>query len=272
MTKRPFALADLTFGEFKARMQDDPVIVLPLGSQEEQGPLVPMGDYALAEAIAMLACEKAGALCAPVLPFGYAEFFRGMPGGIQLRAETFCRVLEDMITAFTDHGLKRIVICNGHSTNAALISQVAHKVRQQTGVVVPSLNLWRLFPDEVWSQAHGDHAPHARGHGADPVTSVAMHLTPHLVQKDDFERTPRQYAFDLPIVGQFTAIRYKGADIDVPLDVCEVALDGIGGGDPRLCNAAAGKVFTDWLVTYLADFLTFYKTCDPTNPSLSAPF
>ena len=81
------ALKDMTVAEFRDRLDDRPVILLPLGSQEEQGPHVPMGDYLLAEAVALRAAELSGAIAAPCLPFGFAEFFRGFPGGIQLRAE-----------------------------------------------------------------------------------------------------------------------------------------------------------------------------------------
>jgi creatinine amidohydrolase len=268
MNKRPHALQDLTWVEFAERLHTDrPVILLPLGSQEEQGPHAPMGDYVVAEQIALAAAERAKAICAPVLPFGYAEFFRGMAGGIQLRAETFSRVLEDMITSFLDHNIAHIVICNGHSTNAALIADVTHKVRRQHGVIVPNLNLWRLMPDNVWSHIHGANAPKVRGHGADPLTSVAMHLTPDLMRPDLLQMAERKTAFGLPITGQFSNLMFQGAAIDVPLDVTQVAPDGVGSGDARLSTATAGAAMTEWLTAYVADFLEHFKACDPRDPN-----
>ena len=130
--KRPYALQDLSWPEFRARLPDNPPILLPLGSQEQQGPHAPMGDFVLAERLALAAAERANAICAPVLPFGHADFFRGAAGGVQLRAATFTMVLEDMVTAFLDHGLSHIIICNGHSTNAPLIAQVAISSRAAT--------------------------------------------------------------------------------------------------------------------------------------------
>ncbi len=44
------ALKDMTVAEFRDRLPSDPVILLPFGSQEEQGPHAPMGDYMLTEA------------------------------------------------------------------------------------------------------------------------------------------------------------------------------------------------------------------------------
>jgi len=269
MTKRRHALQDLTWVEFKERLPEQPVIVLPLGSQEEQGPHAPMGDYVLAEQIALAAAAEAGAICAPVLPFGYAEFFRGAAGGVQLRAETFTRVLEDMITSFLDHGLKRIVICNGHSTNASLIAQVAHKVRREHGVLVPNMNLWRLMPDDHWRKLHGDNVDRARGHGADPLTSVGLHLTPELMRPDLAAVADRQSVFGLPTTGRFSGVRLQGAEIELPLDVSEVAPNGVGEGDPSLASAFIGAEITNWLTRYVCDFLRYFRLCDPENPSRS---
>ncbi|GAA0298367.1 creatininase family protein [Sphingomonas oligophenolica] len=265
MTKRQHALQDLTWVEFEERRAGQPVIVLPLGSQEEQGPHAPMGDFVVAERIALAAAERAGAICAPVLPFGYAEFFRGVPGGIQLRADTFTRVLEDMIGAFLDHGLNRVVIVNGHTTNASLIAQVAHKIRRERGIMVPNLNLWRLMPDALWDDLHGPDAQGARGHGADPLTSVTLHLTPDLIRHDLMAQSERLMAFGLATSGQFASVSYKGAPVDLPLDVTDVAPNGIGSGNPSRASAPIGAAMTDWLTRHVADFLGYFRTCDPAD-------
>ena len=75
-------------------MRANPVILLPMGSQEDQGPHAPMGDYLLAEKVAELAAlarHRARArarVVAPVLPFGGADFFGAMPGGIAMHQAT----------------------------------------------------------------------------------------------------------------------------------------------------------------------------------------
>ncbi|HZU63856.1 MAG TPA: creatininase family protein [Novosphingobium sp.] len=263
---RRHALADLSHAEFAARLPEAPVIALPLGSHEEQGPQAAMGDFRLAEEIALMACARADAIAAPVLPFGYAEFFRGMAGGMQLRGPTFRAVLRDMVDSFLDHGLERVVIVNGHSTNAPLIAEVAHAIRRETGVVVPAIHLWRSLPEAVWRAAHGDKAAAARGHGADPVTSVMMHLAPALVRPDRVAPALRQPAFGLPTEAHFSSVSFGGVSVDVPLDVTEVAANGVGQGDAGLASAAAGAVFTRFLVDHVAAFLAHFRRCDPRAP------
>lgn len=267
MTKRPHALQDLTWTEFAERCAGEPVIVLPLGSQEEQGPHAPMGDYVIAERIALAAAERAGAICAPVLPFGYAEFFRGMPGGVQLRGETFRLVLRDMIHAFTDHGLRHIVIVNGHSTNAPLIAEIAHQVRRETGIAIPNLNLWRLMPETQWRAVHGPQASAARGHGADPLTSLMLHYTPELVRQELIEPAARKEVFGLPAQAQFGGLDFAGAPVDLPLDVTEIAPNGIGGGDASLARAEIGAAIAEWTIAQVAAFLCHWRGCDPRDPA-----
>jgi creatinine amidohydrolase len=270
--KRPYALQDLTWTEFAERTAAGPVpIVLPLGSQEEQGPHAPMGDFVVAERIALAAAERAGAICAPVLPFGYAEFFRGIAGGMQLRADTFRRVLRDMIDSFTDHGLDHVVIVNGHSTNASLIADVAHQVRRDTGVLVPALHLWRMLPDSLWQQIHGENAAAARGHGADPLTSVTMHMAPELVRPDLIEGSARRSLFGCPTQPQFGGIVFEDGAVDLPFDAAEVAPNGVGGGDAAYASPEKGEAMTAWLVDRAARFIDYFRQCDPRDPMAAVP-
>ena len=53
------ALKDMTVAEFRDRLTPETVILLPFGSQEEQGPHAPMGDYMLADAVACKAAASA---------------------------------------------------------------------------------------------------------------------------------------------------------------------------------------------------------------------
>ena len=42
----------MTWVEFREHMAEDPIGLLPFGSQEEQGPVAPMGDYMLTKILA----------------------------------------------------------------------------------------------------------------------------------------------------------------------------------------------------------------------------
>lgn len=256
-------LAHMTFREFEALVPQNPVILLPLGSQEEHGPASPMGDFMLTEALAARVAERAGVIAAPTTPFGYADYFRPVPGGIQLRAETFCAMLRDYADNFLHHGLTRLVIFNGHSGNAPLIDRVTREIRMETGVVIPSINVWRLHTPEVRQKAYGRSDTAVVGHGAEPVTSVYAHLTPELTRPDLVE--PGGYGktflgFEPAGLG---SVRFRGIEIAMPIDVTDITDNGVCGGDPHVTSAEAGKVIADHIVEVSAAFIEAFAKAVP---------
>lgn len=264
-----YALKDMTVAEFRDRISPDTVILLPFGSQEEQGPHAPMGDYMIAEAVAMRAAELSGAIVAPCVPFGYAEFFRGFPGGIQLRAPTFTALVEDMLVSFLDHGIDRLIILNGHTTNSTLIDQVQRKIRREWGVAAASIDLWRSIPDSVWSEIHGPGAARARGHGADPLTSLALHLYPEKMRPDLIRPSIPAPAFGLADTSA-SGVKFEGVQVNVPLNAHEVNRDGMLGGDAQLASAEAGRRIYEHVSEFVARFVAHMRQCDPRDPFMTA--
>jgi creatinine amidohydrolase len=262
VSRRKHALKDMTWVEFRERIAEQPVLLLPLGSQEEQGPHAPMGDYMLTERLSQLAAERAGAIAAPVMPFGHADFFRTVPGGIQLRAETFTMILEDMVTAFLDHGIERLVVFNGHSSNAPLIEQTLRRIRRERGVAVAALHIWQILPPAMWKRLHGERAGEARGHGGDPLTSVYLHLFPELMRMDLAATSATHQAFGLPTDG-VRAVLFEGTAVHLPLDVTEICDNGVMSGDPRLASAEIGAEIVEWITGFTARFIEHFRHCDP---------
>lgn len=267
---RKSALKDMTFTEFRDRLPEKPVILLPFGSQEQQGPHAPMGDFMLTEALSLRIAEASGAIAAPTVPFGYADFFRTIPGGIQLRSTTFSAVVEDAIVAFLDHGIEHLLILNGHTTNAPLIDHTVRRIRSERGVSVASINLWQSIPDTLWKELYGPSVSAARGHGGDPVTSVYMHLFPDLLRPDHARPSVRSKAFGLP-TGGVSNVQFEGMSIQIPLNCDEVNPDGMMGGDPSLASAEIGKRLVDHLVGFCARFVDHMRRCDMRSVSEWTP-
>lgn len=255
----------MTFAEFRERLPGGPVILLPLGSQEEQGPHAPMGDYMLAQEIADRVAIRSGAISAPTLPFGHADFFRCVPGGMQLRASTFTAVVEDMVESFLDHRIDRVLILNGHSSNAPLIDQALRQVRRRQGVAVASIDLWRAIPDSLWKSLFGDDFARVKGHGAEPITSVYSYLFPELLRPDLTRPSVRGTALGLPMTGP-AGITFQGQGVYLPLNATEVNPDGMLGGDPTRASAEIGRALVEHLVGFCADFVGHLAGSDPRDP------
>ena len=107
-------MGTISGGEARELLKTNPVILLPMGSHEDQGPHAPMGDYLLAEKIAELAAlqaSKAGTrtLVAPVLPYGGADWFGPMIGGIAISQATLTAVIAEMVAARTSERQGRVI-------------------------------------------------------------------------------------------------------------------------------------------------------------------
>lgn len=262
-------MAELTGDEARAVLADNPVILLPMGSHEDQGPHAPMGDYLSAERIAELIARRAGergtrTLVAPALPFGGADYFGTMPGGIALGQGTLRAVLADMFACLLRHDLTRLVVVTGHSGNVDAVHQTTLEVYRSRGVTIPSIYLWLIaygMLPEILGEAT---AARSAGHGADPLTSVAMHLFPGLMRPDMVPSAPPPpSALGLP-VSDFGTVAFEGANIHVPLELDRIAPNGVWAGDPRLCSAETGRVLTERLTELGANFVRHYAS----HPSL----
>jgi creatinine amidohydrolase len=258
-------MGTITGGEAREILAKNPVILLPMGSHEDQGPHAPMGDYLLAEKIAELAAIRASqrgirTLVAPVLPFGGADWFGPMIGGIALSQATLTSVISEMVANLHRNGLTRIVVINGHGGNVGPIAEVARTLYLRDGTVLPSLYLWRigygLLPGIVGAEA----AAKVSGHGADPLTSIGLHLFPELLRPDLMpgdRPAKRDPVLDLPFTGLGTA-SFDGAEVGMPNQYDEVYTLGVGKGDPKLSSAETGAALTEKLTEICARFVAHF--------------
>ena len=256
-------MAELTGGEAREVYARDPVILLPMGSHEDQGPHAPMGDYLsaarIAELIAVRVSERGiETLVAPVLPFGGADYFGAMPGGIALGQATLRAVIGDVLECLLRHKLTRLIMINGHGGNVQAIHDATQLVYRRDGVLIPSLYLWRIGYALLPKILGAEKAKQAAGHGADPLTSVAMHLFPSLLRPDLVpDPTPLQRVRGLEAVS-FGNARFEGAEVQIPVEYDEIAPDAVRGGDPRLCSAETGAKLVEQLTETGARFIAHW--------------
>jgi creatinine amidohydrolase len=254
-------MGTITGGEARDLYPTNPVILLPMGSHEDQGPHAPMGDYLLAEKIAELAALRATelgtrTLVAPVLPFGGADHFGSMIGGIALSEATLTTVIADMVASLHRHKLTRIIIINGHGGNVGPIATVSREVHRRTGMLIPNLYLWRIGYGLLPGIVGAEKAKLVSGHGADPLTSLSMKLFPELLRPDLIpapQPLKRSKTLDLPYTALGTA-SFEGAEIGLPIEYDEVYSLGVGKGDPNLSSSETGEALVEQLTGLVARF------------------
>lgn len=240
-------MAELTSAEAKEYLTEDAVILLPMGSLEDQGVHAPMGDYLGAEAVTDDIARKARALgvptfVAPSIAFGGRDCFQSSYGGISISHATLVALLDDMIWSLTRQGLKKILIVNGHGGNVAPISEVALRWRHDGDVMIPSFYLWKaaygLLKDILGPEA----AAASSGHGGDPLTSIGLHYYPDILRLDLIQDpAPKDLTFKGMAVSTFAEVTYEGVPVQVPIEAAEAAPHGIRGGHPKFSSADTGQ-------------------------------
>jgi creatinine amidohydrolase len=258
-------MGTITGGEGRELYAKNPVVLLPMGSHEDQGPHAPMGDYLLAEKVAELAALRATergvrTVVAPILPFGGADYFGPMPGGIAITQATLTHVLTDMFASLHRNGLTRLIVINGHGGNVGPIGEVTRALYRDSRRPIPSLYLWRiaygLLPKIIGPQK----AAQVSGHGADPLTSLGLHLFGELMRPDlipDAKPLKRDPVLDLPF-STFGAASFEGAEVGMPNEYDETCSSGVAQGDPRLSSKETGAALTEQLTEVCARFIRHY--------------
>ncbi len=253
-------LSELTSEEARQFLTEDAVLLVPMGSLEDQGTHAPMGDYLAAEAVAMDIAREARrqgvpTFVAPVIPFGGKDFFESSHGGVSLRYSTIVAILDDMFGCFVRHGLRRILIINGHGGNVAPITEVSLNWRQSHGVFIASMYLWQISYGLLQKMFGPERAAQSAGHGADPLTSVGLHYFPELLRRDLMRKPSQDRTVGGVKVGGYGTLLYGGVLFQAPTEAAENAPDGVWGGDPALCSAETGAALVEELVRIGAGFV-----------------
>lgn len=253
MTTEKIRISELTAQESRDYLNEDAVVLLPMGSLEDQGTHAPMGDWMAADIMAIEIAKAAREMgvptfVAPCLPFGGKDYFESTHGGISIRQSTLVAILDDMFACLARHGLKKVMIINGHGGNVTAITEVALRWRQKEGMFVPSLYLWQVAYEILKEILGPEKAAKVSGHGGDPLTSMGLYHYPHLIREDLMREPPvGQQVLGMDVAG-FAAIKYAGARIQAPLEALECAPNGNWACDPKLSSAETGKALTERLV------------------------
>ena len=173
--------------------RDDVVVVIPTATLEDHGPHLPIDtDVRLVEAITRGGVEQfnaAGsgrALLFPTAVHGYTPHHLDFPGTVSLRWNVFVETLLDCGRSLCRHGFDRILILNGHGSNAPLVDLAGRLINlEHRSAVCMVSTLYLTTPESVaLLERERDSAPGGMSHACELETSMYLALAPELVQMD----------------------------------------------------------------------------------------
>lgn len=135
-------ISEMSWQQVEDYLKLDDRAVLPLGSTEQHAGLSLSVDSILAEKMALDAAEPLGLPVFPVLAYGLTPYFSAYPGTVSLRADTYVRLVRDILDSLHRQGFRRIVIVNGHGGNAPAGALAIEWMADHPGSSVKFHNWW----------------------------------------------------------------------------------------------------------------------------------
>ncbi len=233
-------IEDLTWPEVAAAFQADLPVVVPIGAAaKEHGHHLPMKtDWLLARALAEGIAAKLPVLIAPTVPFGYYPVFQRYPGSQHLSAETFVRLLTELVEGLLDQGARRIAILNTGVSTEGPVGLATRGILERRGVTIGVADIRRLGrkADHLLMQERGSHADERE-------TSILLAIAPQAVQ---MKLAKRDYGKESePSV--FATLTTMQSNDPGAADYSETG----AFGDPTLASADKGRAFLDAMVADL---------------------
>jgi creatinine amidohydrolase len=174
--------------------RDDLVVVIPAATLEDHGHHLPIDtDVRLIEAIARGAVQRfneestpGAAMLFPTAVHGYTPHHMDFPGTVSLRWNVFVESLLDCGRSLCRHGFDRILILNGHGSNAPLVDLAARLLNvEHRGAVAMASTLYLTTPESIQSLTdERSSEPGGMSHACELETSLYLALAPELVQMD----------------------------------------------------------------------------------------
>jgi creatinine amidohydrolase len=145
-------LDELTMKEFSEKVDENTVVILPIGATEEHGTHLPLNTDSLQpEFVAEKVAKVTGALIAPPIRYGLCASTRNFPGTITISFDTLRSLVYDILSELHRNGIKNIVVLSGHAgrIHMAALRQAADLVVKEHEVKIMVLSDYDIAYDLI---------------------------------------------------------------------------------------------------------------------------
>ena len=226
--------AKCTWIEARELLAEKVVALVPIGCTEPHGPHLPLDtDVTIAVAQSRRAAEllaEAGirALVLPAIAYGVTNYTEGFAGRLTIRPGTLWALIEDVIEALEQEGVRQIVLVNGHlePAHVTVLRGVVLDHAQRT-----VLKAQAILADNTrkrWAATLGEEFLSGDCHAGRYESSIVLHADPAQVRATRSTLAPR--TIDLLAKMQTGVTTFKAAGASEAY--C---------GDPAAASAEEGR-------------------------------
>jgi creatinine amidohydrolase len=200
---RKVLLWESTRKEFREALESGTLkaVIVPTGSTEQHNEhLAMINDTASVTLVAKQAALQLWpqVLVATPVPVGISPHWMDRKGTLTLKRETFLAVVYEICESLAQHGVKRILILNGHGGNVRPLKESAPEWGKKLGIVLEAHSYWDAYtPEIIKRHMESGRAP---GHAGEFETSFALAAFPERIHWDgvNYERDKPQYGIKDP--------------------------------------------------------------------------
>jgi len=236
---------DITqINQAKLKEQIPKVAVLGASAIEAHNYHLPEGqDFlhtdAIVKRVSQMAWEKTkSVICLPTIPYGVDCNLMDFPLTIHVKQTTLDLMLAEIIESLAHHGIKKILLINGHGGND--FTPLVRQIQSDLDIFMFWCHVY-----EVGQDKHREIFDVVDDHAGELETSMALALFPELVQLDQANNGAfRPFQFEALEKGWIKTSR-KFSSLN----------DHCGNADPSLATAEKGKKYLDFICNRISDFL-----------------
>lgn len=228
----------LTAPEITARMNEESILCLPIGSCEQHGPHLPLHtDSVIAKQFTARLVDRCGdrhdLWTLPTIPFGLSLEHAWSPGTISLRVDELAALIDRVVGEHVRATpARRLLIINGHGGNRGFLEAITYELQAKHQVRICAVHPSSLSTVPVTSSLPEIHAGMRE-------TSVMLALDPTNVHLD---RLPEDFTADDTKRAEIKRlILDRGTTWPWLSSDARIATLGIAGGDPRLASTELGE-------------------------------
>ncbi|HEY7894799.1 MAG TPA: creatininase family protein [Gemmatimonadaceae bacterium] len=246
---RPYILGETSLTTVRDAAYD--VAILPWGATEAHNLHLPYAtdviesERVAAESARFAWDHGARVVVLPAIPFGVNTGQLDVPFCINMNPSTQAALLGDVVRSLAPHGIRKLVILNGHGGND--FRQMIRELQPSTPILLCAVNWYASVDPKAYFDEPGDHA-------GELETSTMMAIAPDLVAPLSSAGPGRARRFRVRALREGWAWAPRR---------WTAVTDDTGVGNPAKSTADKGRRFFDDACRQIGEFLIELAQADP---------